>query len=135
MSNSSVDGVRVAVGILHNDDRVLVCQRKKSTHYPLQWEFPGGKVESGESLVHCLQRELREELSIESEIGEMIFQHRWNYPDSGIFEVSYFFVRSFSNNIQNNVFEQIQWIRRKDLISLDMLEGNKVVIKLLESLP
>ncbi|HEX9615091.1 MAG TPA: NUDIX domain-containing protein, partial [Bacteroidota bacterium] len=55
---------RVAVGILKKDGTILVCQRRRGSRYELKWEFPGGKMEPGESVEDCLQRELTEELSL-----------------------------------------------------------------------
>ena len=80
---------KVAVGVIALNSNVLVCQRKKTAHYPLKWEFPGGKLEAGESPEECLRRELREELSIEAVIGPGFFHQQWNYADSGSFEVFY----------------------------------------------
>ena len=120
---------KVAVGVITLDSNVLVCQRKKTARYPLKWEFPGGKLEEGESSEECLRRELREELSIEAVIGAEFFHQQWNYPDSGSFEVFYHHVSTFSGTIRNKVFEQIQWAKVGELISIDMLEGNKAAIE------
>ncbi len=64
--------ITVAAGILTQGGRVLICQRKRSGAFPLQWEFPGGKVESGEDVQTCLRRELHEELAIEADVGAEI---------------------------------------------------------------
>ncbi len=123
--------VKVAVGIIKMGSQVLVCQRKKNARYGLQWEFPGGKLENGESLEQCLQRELREELSIEATVGAEFHHQSWTYPDAGSFEVSYYLVPSYSGFIKNNVFEHIRWIPMSEIGMLDMLEGNKEVVALL----
>lgn len=123
--------VKVAVGIILSDHKVLVCQRKKSSRYPLKWEFPGGKMEPGESIEDCLRRELREELSIDATIGAELHKQSWVYPDAGAFEVLYHLVPSFSGNLQNNVFEQVQWVELKNLRTVDMLEGNRETVDLL----
>ena len=52
--------VHVTAGILADGGRVLICQRRAGSRFPLKWEFPGGKVEDGESPETCLRRELRE---------------------------------------------------------------------------
>ena len=54
----------VAVGIILQDGNVLACQRKRDATYALKWEFPGGKLEPGETPEHALVRELHEELAI-----------------------------------------------------------------------
>ena len=125
--------IKVAVGIITLGSQVLVCQRKKSSRYPLKWEFPGGKFEDGESAEQCLRRELREELSIDATIGGEFFHQEWLYPDSGSFEVFYRLVPSFSGIIRNNVFEQIRWVHRAELTGIDMLDGNRDVVEKLKS--
>ncbi len=72
---------QVAVGILHRDGLVLACQRKKTALYPLQWEFPGGKVESGESPTDALIRELHEELGIVARPAKEFHRQEWDYGD------------------------------------------------------
>ncbi len=125
--------IKVAVGIITLGSQVLVCQRKKSSRYPLKWEFPGGKFENGESAEQCLRRELREELSIEAEVGEEFFHQEWLYPDSGSFEVFYHVVPSFSGTLRNNVFAQIRWVHSDELTGVDMLDGNKDVVEKLKN--
>ena len=60
--------VEVAAGIIHRDGRYLIARRKPGVHLGGFWEFPGGKRETGESLVECLQRELFEELTIRVDV-------------------------------------------------------------------
>jgi len=124
--------IRAAVAILQQEKRILICQRKKNSRYELKWEFPGGKVEVGESLLECLKRELREELSIEIDGVDRSESHVNRYGDGGDFEVSYFFVTRFTGIPTNNVFEQIRWVTLAELKSLDILEGNKSLVARLE---
>ncbi len=120
--------IRVAAGILEQDGRVLLCQRKKGSRYEMKWEFPGGKVEDGEDLKATLKRELFEELNITAEIGDEIFQQRWTYPDHGEFEIHFFSVPGFSGEVRNVTFENIQWIDPAKLGELDLLEGSKGMV-------
>jgi len=124
--------IKVAVGIITLGTQVLVCQRKKSSRYPLKWEFPGGKFENGESAEQCLRRELREELSIDAIVGGEFFHQEWLYPDSGSFEVCYHLVPSYAGTIRNNVFEQIRWVHRDELAGIEMLDGNRDVVEKLK---
>jgi 8-oxo-dGTP diphosphatase len=124
---------QVAVGILRKNGSVLVCQRKRGSRYELKWEFPGGKVEAGESFDQCLRREIREELSVEVQgIDEMEIQ-RSHYSDGGTFEVAYCFVNSFEGEPRNNVFEQVRWVTTEELNKLDILEGNREIVKKLST--
>jgi 8-oxo-dGTP diphosphatase len=124
--------IRAAVAILQEDRRVLVCQRKKNSRYELKWEFPGGKVESGESVQDCIKRELREELSIDAgTIGLMKSQVN-RYDDGGVFEVTYCFVLRFTGKPVNKAFEEIRWVTLTELQSMDILEGNKSFVSELD---
>jgi 8-oxo-dGTP diphosphatase len=127
--------IRAAVAILSKDKRVLVCQRKSNARYALKWEFPGGKIESGESVLGCLKRELREELSIDFNDIDRTESQVNRYDDGGVFEVTYCYVSRFAGVPTNNAFEQIRWVTIAELKALDILEGNKsVVVNLNESL-
>jgi mutator protein MutT len=123
---------RAAVAILRENGRILVCQRKKNSRYELKWEFPGGKVESGESVPDCVNRELREELSINVEIiGPMKSQVN-RYDDGGVYEVTYCFILQFSGRPVNNAFDEIRWVTLTELRSMDILEGNKSFVSNLD---
>ena len=118
----------VAVGILQKNGKILICQRKKGGRYELKWEFPGGKIENGETTEQCLRRELREELSIEIHSIERIQTQAAYYEDGGIFNVAYCFISGYTGEPKNNVFEQIRWVTVDELKCMDMLEGNKPFI-------
>ena len=124
--------IRVAVGIIFEQtpdvNRVLLCQRKKSARYGLKWEFPGGKLEDGESAEECLRRELNEELGIDATIGELFHQQHAVYPDSGSFDVFYYFISAYTGEIVNHVFETVTWIPVEQLSQFDILEGNRDVV-------
>jgi 8-oxo-dGTP diphosphatase len=116
---------RAVVALIHRDRKILVCQRRKHSRYGLRWEFPGGKMEEGESTLDCLKRELREELSIEIDRFDRQVTRTNHFEDGGTFEVTYCFVSSFAGNPQNNVFEGLLWVSLETLRTLDILAGNK----------
>jgi 8-oxo-dGTP diphosphatase len=122
----------VAVAILRKNKKFLICQRKQGGRYALKWEFPGGKLEVGESVEQCLRRELREELSIEIHSIEQIETLAAYYEDGGMFNVSYCFVSGFDGEPCNNVFEQIRWVTLLELKQMDILDGNKPFIATLK---
>jgi 8-oxo-dGTP diphosphatase len=124
---------KVAVGILRRDGKVLACQRKRGARYELRWEFPGGKVEQGESILQCLARELREELSIGIHSIDRMEIQSAEYDDGGLYEVAYCAVTGFDGKPKNNVFEQVRWVTVEELRALDNLEGNKDFISRMDS--
>ena len=125
--------IKVAVGIIFQQQSVLLCQRKPTARYALKWEFHGGKLEQNESPEECLRRELHEELGISAAIGGLFHQQHYLYKDSGSFDVLYFLVRDFTGELINNVFASVTWVPLSEISSYDILEGNhEVVRKLVE---
>jgi len=121
--------IKVAVGILRRNGTVLVCQRKRGGRYELKWEFPGGKFEPGETAEQCLCRELHEELSIENVTIDRIEKQTAFYADGGLYEVTYCFVSAFGGHLRNNVFEDIRWVTPEELRSMDILDGNREIVR------
>ncbi len=128
MSQPVPEPVKVAVGILIIDGKVLCCQRKKNMRYGLQWEFPGGKVKPGESPRDCLIRELQEEISIAVTAIEPYAKHIQSYSDNGVFAVHYFLITDFQGEVKNNAFESIRWSSPGEFDALPFLAGNKPVL-------
>ncbi len=119
--------ILVVAGIIPKDARILICQRRRSDPYGLQWEFPGGKVKDGEALPAALRRELEEELAIEAEVGGEIFRLRHHYPDRYV-EVAFFVVPRYANEISNCVFEAIEWAPRERLPEYNFLEADRDLV-------
>jgi 8-oxo-dGTP diphosphatase len=115
----------VAVAVLRKNGKILICQRKMNSRYGLKWEFPGGKLEQGETVEQCLRREMEEELSLRIHAIERVQKESAYYEDGGMFNVSYCFVSGYDGEPQNNVFEQIRWVNLNELKGMDLLEGNK----------
>jgi mutator protein MutT len=76
--------IDVAAAVVFRDGRVLITQRRPGDHLGGLWEFPGGKREAGETFEACLQRELREELGIEVEVGEWLDSVTHAYPEKTV---------------------------------------------------
>ena len=125
--------IKVAVSIIIQPtpdfNRVLLCQRKASSRYGLKWEFPGGKLEEGETTEDCLRRELREELGIDTTVGELFHQQHAVYSDSGSFDVFYYTISHYTGVIINQVFETVTWVPIDHLSQFDILEGNRDVVQ------
>ena len=120
--------VVVTAGILSEGDRVLVCQRRAGDRFSLKWEFPGGKVEPDETPEACLQRELREELGIQVEVGPEVYRTDYHYPNGFAVRLLFFRIRGFVGTPANHAFEQIEWVRIPDLPRYDFLEADRELV-------
>jgi mutator protein MutT len=125
--------VEVVAAVIERNGDVLICQRKRGSRHALKWEFPGGKVEKGESHPEALARELREELAIDARIGDQIGRHDVKYPNGPLIRLTFFHVTEFTGELVNTEFEQIQWVPRKQLTDYDFLEGDVAFVKGLAS--
>src|SRR4051812_33147949 len=81
--------VIVAAAVVIQDSRVLLTQRPRGTHLETLWEFPGGKVEEGESPTEALVRELREEIGVEACAKDILDVTFWRYPSSDVLLLFY----------------------------------------------
>jgi 8-oxo-dGTP diphosphatase len=115
--------MNVVAAVLEKDGRVLICQRKLGRH-ARKWEFPGGKVEAGESARDALQRELREELRIEAEIGEEMHRQTVRYGNGPELHLLFFRVTRFAGEPVNTEFESMVWEIRAKLVEYDFLDGD-----------
>jgi 8-oxo-dGTP diphosphatase len=109
--------------------QVLVCQRRADQPMGLKWEFPGGKIEPGETAEQALARELDEELGIAAEIGPRVTQLRHRYRNGGAIDLQFFQVRSFSGEIANRIFNEIRWSPLQELPTLDFLAADLSLIR------
>lgn len=95
----------------------------------LQWEFPGGKIESGESPEQALARELNEELGIDARVGPRVTRIRHNYRHGGAVDLQFFAVSQFAGEIENRIFNQLKWVRLEDLPGYDFLAADRGLIR------
>jgi 8-oxo-dGTP diphosphatase len=121
--------VIIAAVIERSDRRILIGQRRRNDTSPLKWEFPGGKVEEGETPEAALARELQEELSVTLEKCVELGRARHTYATPpGELEVRFYATSIKEAEITPNEFEQIAWVLPKELGSYDFLAANAQII-------
>nr|WP_263366001.1 (deoxy)nucleoside triphosphate pyrophosphohydrolase [Edaphobacter bradus] len=108
---------------------VLICQRKPDQPMSLKWEFPGGKIEPGETPETALARELNEELGIIAVIGKRIARVRHKYRNGGTIDLQFFAVDEFTGALENRIFNDMQWAALNTLPSYDFLAADLGLIK------
>ncbi len=114
----------VVAAIIQRAGRILIGQRKDLGHHPLKWEFPGGKVEPGETPEAALIRELQEELGIHARIDRELTRYEYQYPGRSRILLIFYRVVDFDGEPQNLDFDQIRWEQPELLRNYDFLEGD-----------
>jgi 8-oxo-dGTP diphosphatase len=108
---------------------VLICQRKADQPMSLKWEFPGGKIEAGESSEDALARELDEELGIKAVIGRRVARIRHKYRNGGAIDLQFFVVREFDGALENRIFNDVRWAPLTELPGYDFLAADLGLIR------
>ena len=108
---------------------VLICQRRADQPMSLKWEFPGGKIEAGESSEDALARELNEELGITAVIGKRVTRVRHKYRNGGAIDLQFFLVREFEGALENRIFNDMRWAPLSELPGYDFLAADLGLIQ------
>ena len=120
---------QVVAAVITRNGKILICQRTKDQPMPLKWEFPGGKIESGEGHTAALARELDEELGIAATIGEKVTTIQHHYKKGGAVELHFYHVLEFQGELDNRIFAQIRWVDRRNLPRFDFLDADRDFVR------
>jgi len=104
----------VTAAIIRKRGEILICQRDASGDCAFLWEFPGGKLEEGETLENCLIRECKEELEIDIVVKDVFAKTTYQYPDREIV-FTFFDAELISDKIKLNVHEDYKWVLPREL--------------------
>lgn len=120
----------VAAALYDADGRVLIAERPPGKHMAGRWEFPGGKVNPGESEAAALARELREELGVEVTASRPFMRLRHAYADREV-ELSMWVIESFRGEAQSLDGQRLKWVQPERLGDEDILEADRPFVEAL----
>ena len=125
--------VEVAAGLIRDAaGRYLITQRRRGSHLAGLWEFPGGKVEAGETPAACLRRELVEELSATFTVGRLVETVRWEYPDRTVV-LHFFDCRLEAGEVLPREHQAMEWVEPARLAGYDFPPADRELIARLRS--
>jgi 8-oxo-dGTP diphosphatase len=120
--------IRVTCAIIRNEGKILAVKRPRHKHQGGKWEFPGGKIEPGESAAECIVREIFEELSVEIEICRQLTKIRHIYPDKEILLIP-FLCKVKSGELILKEHEEAVWIRKDEISNPDWAAADLKIIE------
>lgn len=123
--------IRVVAAIIIHEDKVFATQRGYG-EFKGGWEFPGGKIEEGETPQEALVREIKEELNVEIEVGELLDVVEYDYPNFHL-SMDCFICNIKSGKLVLNEHEAAKWLTKETLDSVEWLPADLGLIEKLNS--
>lgn len=105
--------IEVVAGIIYKGDKFLIAQRNLKKAQGGLWEFPGGKLEVGETAADALKREIKEEFNADIEVDEFVGENIHHYPEKDI-KLMFYKARLVGDNIEALEHEEFKWITKED---------------------
>lgn len=109
----------------------LIAQRRKDAHQGLKWEFPGGKIESGEDVASCLKREIKEELDLDISVGDEIIVVEHQYGNKKIV-LHCHWCHYLGGETNARDCHDFRWVKSSEMRNFDFSEADRPVVKLLQ---
>ena len=113
----------MVAAIIINKNRILIGKRKDEDIGGGKWEFPGGKIEVGETNREALERELYEELGISAKIGKELMNYEHMFKTT-IYNISFMEIIDYDGEIRNNAHSEIKWVKFSNLLEYDFISGD-----------
>ena len=121
--------VRVAAAVIRDNNRIFATARGYGA-FKGKWEFPGGKIEMGETSQEALKREIMEELATEIKVGELIDTIEYDYPDFHL-TMECFWCEVVNGGLELKEHEAARWLMREELYNVEWLPAD---VRLIENI-
>lgn len=127
--------IEISMAIVAHNNKILIAQRKKGKFPELLWEFPGGKLEKGESLQECVVREFKEEMEKEIIVHDHFMSHIHTYPEKGDFHLHAFWASCETEQLPA-LYEHndAKWISLNELDNYEFCPADEPFIKALKKI-
>ncbi|MBN2531612.1 MAG: (deoxy)nucleoside triphosphate pyrophosphohydrolase [Spirochaetales bacterium] len=125
---------KVTAAVIVQNGKYLVAKRQAGGSLGKKWEFPGGKVEPGETPEQGLEREIKEEFAIKVKAKKFIGSHQFKNEDKE-YELMAYFTDILSGTITLSVHDEIRWITIDEFDNFDFAESDRAIIKILKKTP
>ena len=125
---SSAKVVHVAVGVILRGQQVLLALRSSKQHQGGKWEFPGGKVEKGETVAAALKRELQEEVAIDVAESSAFMQLEYAYPEKTVL-LDIYLVTGFDGEPEGREGQPLRWVEIAELGSIEFPDANQPIVE------
>lgn len=119
--------VRVVAAVIRKDNRIFATQRGYG-EFKDEWEFPGGKIEEGETPEQALAREIKEELDTEIQVGKLIDTIEYDYPKFHL-SMDCFWCEIMQGGLELKEHEAARWLSKEELYSVDWLPADVGVVE------
>ena len=122
----------VTAAIIRKEGRILIAQRAPGENLAGKWEFPGGKIEPGETPQECLKREIREELDVDIDVLDFFAESIYTYH-SGTIKLIAFWCQWISKDFKLSVHSRIEWVTRQELDFYDFAPADLPIVERLKT--
>ena len=120
--------IEVTAAIIRQDGKLLICQRSADKNCGLLWEFPGGKIENGETGEECIVRECQEELGITIQVERELTDITYEYPDR-IVHLHFYLCEIAEGNLKKKEHNAFAWIILEDIEQYEFCPADREMLK------
>lgn len=122
--------IEVVAGIIYKEGKFLIAQRNRKKSQGGLWEFPGGKVEQGETYEEALIREIKEEFNADIQIKQYVGEKTHHYPEKDV-HLSFYTANLLSSKIELLEHEAYQWITKEEKQNFKFAGADEIVFELI----